>query len=503
MKVLTRICALAGIAVGLSALSAASAWAADLKVGFITSLSGPVSSLGIPYEKGIKAALAYKSEVGGRKIQLVQLDDASDPSTAARNARKLIDEDKVDVIIGTAGSPGALAIAAVARETKTPLISIANANLPGEEGAWMVTLPQPAPLMVSAVVERMKKSGVKTVGYIGFSDAWGDLVYDALHEERRAGRHQGRVERALCARRFVGDGPGAEDRRARPDAVITGTSGTPGALPYLALAERGYKGQIYGMHALINPDFVRVGGTSVEGLLAPTGPVIVAEQLPDSNPIRKVSMDFRAAYQKANGAPPTDAFSAYSFDAWLLFLDAAARDQGRAGHAGLPRRAARCDRQHQGAGRHAQRLQLQARQPLRLGRTLARHRQARKRPMEAGSLNMRKLTQLISLTAIALAAAHATAADLKVGFISSLSGPVSALGIPYEKGIRAAIAEHPDVGRPQGRADRARRRLRPDDRRPQRAQAGGRGQGRRADRHLRRARRDGHRGGGARDSTRR
>lgn len=164
----------------IGAAAAVSTLAADLKVGFITSLSGPVSSLGIPYAKGIQAGQAWKSEVAGHKIQLVQLDDGSDPATSARNARKLINEDKVDVIIGTAGSPGSLAIAAVARETKTPLISIANANLAGEEGAWMVTLPQPAPLMVGAVVERMKKSGVKTVGYIGFSDAWGDLVYDAL-----------------------------------------------------------------------------------------------------------------------------------------------------------------------------------------------------------------------------------------------------------------------------------------------------------------------------------
>ena len=180
MKLFNVTRARAHAVIGISALGAVSSWAADLKVGFITSLSGPVSSLGIPYEKGMRAALAYKSELAGRKIQVIQLDDASDPSTAARNARKLIEEDKVDVIIGTAGSPGALAIAAVARETKTLLISIANANLNGEEGAWMVTLPQPAPLMVTAVVERMKKSGVKTVGYIGFSDAWGDLVYDAL-----------------------------------------------------------------------------------------------------------------------------------------------------------------------------------------------------------------------------------------------------------------------------------------------------------------------------------
>ncbi|MDM0044133.1 ABC transporter substrate-binding protein [Variovorax dokdonensis] len=332
MNVSSRsFCVRTGLALGLSALAIAQAWAADIKVGFITSLSGPVSSLGIPYEKGIKAAQAYKSEVAGHKVTMIALDDASDPSTAARNARKLIEEDKVDVIIGTAGSPGALAIAAVARETKTPLISIANANLPGEAGAWMVTLPQPAPLMVSAVVERMKQSGVKTVGYIGFSDAWGDLVYDALNKS--AEKHGIKVvsnERYARADSSVA-GQVLKIVALRPDAVITGTSGTPGALPYLALAERGYKGQIYGMHALINPDFVRVGGASVEGLLAPTGPVVVAEQLPESNPMRKVAMDFRAAYQKANGSAPTDAFSAYSFDGWLVMLDAASRAKGEPG----------------------------------------------------------------------------------------------------------------------------------------------------------------------------
>ena len=331
MQVSTRLCLRTGLALGLGAIAVAQAFAADIKVGFITSLSGPVSSLGIPYDKGIKAGAAYKSEVAGRKITMISLDDASDPSTAARNARKLIEEDKVDVIIGTAGSPGALAIAAVARETKTPLISIANANLPGEEGAWMVTLPQPAPLMVSAVVEKMKASGVKSVGYIGFSDAWGDLVYDAL--QKSAGPAGIKVignERYARADSSVA-GQVLKIVAQKPDAVITGTSGTPGALPYLALAERGYKGQIYGTHALINPDFVRVGGASVEGLLAPTGPVIVAEQLPDSNPMKKVAMDFRAAYQKANGAAPTDAFSAYSFDGWLLMLDAASRAKGEPG----------------------------------------------------------------------------------------------------------------------------------------------------------------------------
>jgi branched-chain amino acid transport system substrate-binding protein len=337
MKVLNRIRTFAAIAAGLGALTgAAGAWAADLKVGFITSMSGPVSSLGIPYDKGMKAAVAYKSEVGGRKVQVIQLDDASDPSTAARNARKLIEEDKVDVIIGTAGAPGSLAIAGVARETKTPLISIANADLPGEEGAWMVTLPQPAPLMMGAMVEKMKQSGVKTVAYIGYSDAWGDLVYDALMKSAPgAGIKVVSNERYARSDSSVA-GQVLKIVALRPDAVITGASGTPGALPYLALTERGYKGKIYGMHSLINPDFIRVGGASVEGLLAPTGPVVVAEQLPDANPMKKIAMDFRSAYQKANGAPPTDTFSAYSFDAWLIYLDAAQRALAAKAEPGTP-----------------------------------------------------------------------------------------------------------------------------------------------------------------------
>ncbi len=320
MKKITRLLAVAT----LSATACAAALA-DLKVGFITSLSGPVSSLGIPYAKGIQAAMAFKPEVAGQKIQMIQLDDASDPSTAARNARKLIEDEKVDVIIGTAGSPGTLAIAAVARETKTPLIAIGNANLPGEDGAWMVTIPQPAPLMIKAVVDQMKKQGIKTVGYIGFSDAWGDLVYDAL--TKNAGPAGIKVltnERYARADASV-TGQVLKIVAARPDAVVTGGSGTPGALPFIALAERGYRGPVFGTHALINPDFVRVGGTAVEGMLAPTGPVVVAEQLPADNPTRKVSMEFRAAFQKANGVAPTDAFSAYSYDAWLVFLDASAR----------------------------------------------------------------------------------------------------------------------------------------------------------------------------------
>jgi branched-chain amino acid transport system substrate-binding protein len=321
MNALSRRAFAGALALGL--VGAASA--ADLKVGLSVSLSGPNSSLGVPYAKGMQAAVAYKPEINGRKVQLIVLDDNSDPTTAGRNARKLIEEEKVDVIMGTSGVPAAIAMAQVARETSTPMIGLTPILLKGADLDWTVTVAQPTQLMVDAVVERMKKANVKTVAYIGFSDAWGDLVYDALMKATEKGGIKVVTNERYARSDQSVTGQVLKIVAARPDAVMTGGAGTPGALPYLTLAERGYKGPVYGQHGLINADFVRVGGAAAAGTQVPTGPIIVAEQLPDGYPTKKVSMDFRNVFQKVNNAPTTDAFSAYSFDGYLVFADAAAR----------------------------------------------------------------------------------------------------------------------------------------------------------------------------------
>ena len=304
------------------------AQAAEISVGFVTGQTGPGASIGIPYSRGIAAGMSYLDNVAGHKIRLIQIDDGGDPSASTRNARKLVEEEKVDVLIGTSGVPGTVAMAAVATEQKVPLIAIsplAPTVGRGDGGYWDISVPQPPPLMVAAVVEQMQKAGIKSLGYIGFSDAWGDLVYSALS---RAAEPAG--IKILTDERYARPDTSVTAQTlkilaAQPNAVMTGGSGTPGALPFLSLRERGFRGPIYGTHALINPDFVRVGGAAVEGVLAPTGPVIVAEQLPDSNPLKKMGLEFRAAHLKANNVPSTDAFSAYSFDAWLIFADAAKR----------------------------------------------------------------------------------------------------------------------------------------------------------------------------------
>jgi branched-chain amino acid transport system substrate-binding protein len=309
---------------------ATSAARADITVGFVTALSGPGASIGIPYAKGMAAAYEYVATVNGEKVRLIQLDDTSDPSTAARNARKLVEEEKVDILIGTAQAPAAIAMMAVSAELKVPMISVAPVVVPPTTDRWGIAVPQLPSLMFKAVTDRMNKDGVKSLAFIGFSDAWGDLVYSGA----KAAEDRAEVKLVANERYARTDtsvtGQVLKIVAARPDAVFNGGSATQGALPLLALAERGYKGKIYGTPALLNADFIRVGGKAAEGILVSAGPVIVAEQLPDTHFSKKLSLAFRASYLKVNGTETTDGFSAYSFDAWLIFTEAAKRAMAKA-----------------------------------------------------------------------------------------------------------------------------------------------------------------------------
>src|SRR5215475_501166 len=325
-------------AIVAASLGLAGAAQAQITVGFVTSQSGPGSSIGVLYDRGMKAAVEYLNSVGDEKIKLIQLDDSSDPSAATRNARKLVEESKVDLLIGTATAPSSIAMVAVANELKVPMISISPITVPAADSGdrWAIAMPQPPSLMVKVVVDRMKRDGIKNFAYIGFSDAWGDLVYNGAQKPAEADGLKILTNERYARTDTSVTGQVLKMLATKPDAVLLGGSATQGALPPLALAERGYKGPLYGTPALLNADFIRVGGKAVEGGTVSAGPVIVADQLPDNHFSKKISMDFRAAYQKANGMATTDGFSAYSFDAWLVFLDAAKRAMASGAKPGTP-----------------------------------------------------------------------------------------------------------------------------------------------------------------------
>jgi branched-chain amino acid transport system substrate-binding protein len=312
-------------------LAASLGWAggaqAQITVGFVTSQSGPASSIGLLYDRGMKAAVEYANSVGDTKVKLIQLDDSSDPSTATRNARKLVEEDKVDLLIGTATAASTSAMVAVTNELRVPMIAISPITVAANDAGdrWTIVMPQPPSLMVKVVVDRMKRDGVKGFAYIGFVDAWGDLVYNGAIKPAEADGLKVLTNERYARTDTSVTGQVLKMLATKPDAILLGGAATQGALPALTLAERGYKGSLYGTPALLNADFIRVGGKAVEGVQVSAGPVVVADQLPDSHFSKKISMAFHEAYQKANGIPTTDGFSAYSFDAWLVFLDAAKR----------------------------------------------------------------------------------------------------------------------------------------------------------------------------------
>jgi len=295
-------------------LATASAWA-DVTIGVIVSATGPAASLGIP-EKQTFALLP--PTLGGEKVRYIVLDDATDPSTAVKNARKLTSEDKVDAIIGSSATPASMGILEVAFEAKTPQIAMAPLPPAGDKAPWVFTTPQSFPLMAVAMAQHMASNNVKTLGFIGYADAYGELWLKAIQDAAAAkGITVNAVERYQRNDTSV-TGQALKLIAAKPDAILIAASGTPAVLPQSTLIERGYKGKFYQTHGIANRDFLRVGGKNVEGTLFPVGPMLLAEQLPDSQPSKKASLEYIKLYEAAYGVNSRSTFGGHGWDAYLL-----------------------------------------------------------------------------------------------------------------------------------------------------------------------------------------
>lgn len=303
------------LTLGLSMLLSGNVAAQEITIGLTMGTTGPGASLGVHYKNAFQL---FPKTVGGQPVKFIMLEDATDATIAAKNARKLITEDKVDAIMGSVSVPSTTQVAQIANETKTPMIALSPVALPPDKLEWVFVVPQPVPLMMSAVVEHMKAHNVKTWGYIGFADSWGDLVLKASEQFTGPdGMQLVASERYARADTSV-TGQVLKIIAANPDAVVVGGSGTGGALPQLALAERNYKKQIYHNFGTVNREFIKVGGKAVEGAIASTGPLIVFEELPASNPIKAVASDFVTRYEATFGAGSRNAFAGYSYDGFLL-----------------------------------------------------------------------------------------------------------------------------------------------------------------------------------------
>ena len=301
-----------------SVLLTASPAFADINIGVVASMTGPAAALGAETRK---AMALFPATIANEKINFILLDDATDPTAAVKNVRKLISEDKVDAILGANLISTSTAMADVANKEKVPMISIAPLDLSGTQRSYIFRSEPSADLMVERVVADMVSKGVKTVGFIGFSDSWSELLYKAL-----AKAAQGKIS-IVAVERYGRTDPSVQAQvlkvmLAKPDVVFIGASGTPAATPQITLRERGFKGRIYQSHGVTSKEFLRVGGKAVEGALIPVGPVLVAEQLSADHPTRKASMDFVQAFEAKYGPNSRSTFAGASWDAWLLLQNA-------------------------------------------------------------------------------------------------------------------------------------------------------------------------------------
>ena len=299
----------------LASLLLATAAQADITIGISLPLTGPASGLGIPMKNQIAL---WPQSIAGEKLNIIVLDDATDPTNGRKNATRFVTEDKVDIIMGSAATPVAIAMADVAAEAQTVQLAFSPAALaPGKDG-WTFRMPQSVGVMAHAMVEHMKKQGVKTVGFLGYTDAYGESwLKDFTAVAEKAGI------KVIAAERFARADTSVTAQAlklvaANPDAMLIVASGSGAAMPHKAIVERSYAGKIYQTHAAASRDLVRVGGKDVEGAFVVSGPAVIAEQLPDTHPSKKVAVDFVQQYEKTYGPGSRNQFAGHAYDTVIV-----------------------------------------------------------------------------------------------------------------------------------------------------------------------------------------
>ena len=302
------------LAAALSLLASGAALA-DITIGVSLPLTGPASGLGIPVNQQMKL---WPASIGGEKIKLVILDDATDPTNGVKNAKRFVTEEKADIIIGSVATPVAMTIADVAAESKTVQLSLSPIPLAPGKDAWSFRMPQSNAVMAHAMLTLMKKQGVKTVGFLGYNDVYGESwLKDFSAEAAKSGIKIVGTERFARSDTSV-TGQVLKLTAAKPDAMLIVASGSGAAMPHMAVVERGYKGKIYQTHAAASRDLMRVGGKAVEGAYVVSGPAVIAEQLPDSHPSKKIAIDFVQKYEAAYGPGSRNQFAGHGYDAELV-----------------------------------------------------------------------------------------------------------------------------------------------------------------------------------------
>ncbi len=296
--------------------------AAQVKVGVIASSTGPTAFVGIPQKNTVPLLPTRIGDVG---VEYIYYDDASDATQTVQFVKRFLTEQKVDAFIGPTGSPNAMAVLPFIAESGTPMLAPVGTPavvLPmDEQKRWVFKTTQNDGLIGDALVAHMKKNGVRTLGFIGYNDPYGESwLKEITAQAKAAGLGLVAVERYQRTDQSV-SGQAIKLVAAKPDAILVAGTGGPAVLPHTTLVDLGYKGKIYQTHGAATPDFVRLGGKKLEGAFMAASAMVVLDQVSDSVPSKKVAQAYIAAYEKLHGTKPAT-FGANVFDADLLLQKA-------------------------------------------------------------------------------------------------------------------------------------------------------------------------------------
>lgn len=310
------------------ALPAANAYAETVHVGVTAPTTGPAAILGIGARNAVSL---FPKQIAGYDVEFKFMDDASDITNSVKNAKQFLGE-KVDLIVGSSTSPQSLAIIEAIAGSQTPLIALgASARIVtpmDDKRKWVFKTAANDSLMAQAVIENMAAKKVKTMGFIGFGDAYGDSWLNEIKPQaEKHGITLQAIERFNPKDNSV-TGQVLRVMAGTPDAILVAGSGTPVALPHATLVERGYKGLIYQTHGAATDDFLRVGGKALNGGLLPVGPNLVWEQLPDNYDTKAASAKFVPLYEENFGKNSRSNFAAQAYDV-LLLLERALPEAGK------------------------------------------------------------------------------------------------------------------------------------------------------------------------------
>ena len=328
MRAMQRVAATAVI--GLSAVLGTGLQAsAQIKIGAVLSVTGPASFLGDPEKRTLEIYvddINAKGGVNGQKLQLIVYDDAGNPNNARTFATRLVEEDKIDAMVGGSTTGATLAMIPVFEDAKIPFISLAGAvQIIQPVRKWVFKTPHTDTMACEKIFADLKARNLTTIALISGTDAFGKSMRDQCVAVAPKAGVKIATEESY--------GPRDSDmtpqltkihNTAGVQAVINPGFGQGPAIVTRNYRQLGIKLPFYQSHGVASKQFIELAGPAAEGVRLPAAALLIADKLPASDPQKPVVVNYTREYQ-AKTKQAVSTFGGHAYDGLMILVGAMKR----------------------------------------------------------------------------------------------------------------------------------------------------------------------------------